>query len=181
MEAREKFSRLVSIVFLIFFIFAILQFLAPILTPANSIKDLSGLSIISDNKEDIEKVPFPLNFIYNIGDRLCHQKAERSFFINGNQMPFCARCTAIWVGLAVGLSFMIFYKIKFDEKILFILLIGIIPLAIDGFGQLAGIWESTNLIRMLTGLLTGIASGIAFGVIIDEFRDMYYNRNKKAI
>ena len=49
-------------------------------------------------------------------------------------MPFCSRCTAIWLGLAIGLGFMIFYRIKLDEKFFFILIIGIVPLVIDGIG-----------------------------------------------
>jgi len=177
MEIREKFSKLVLIVFLIFFAWAILQFLAPLSIPANSITNLTGISLVSDNNEEIGKIPFPFDFVYRCGDRLCHQKAERSFFINGNQMPFCARCTAIWIGLAIGLGLMIFYKMKFDEKILILLLIGISPLAIDGFGQLIGLWESSNWTRLLSGLLTGAVCGIALSVIIDEFKDMYDNRN----
>jgi hypothetical protein len=31
----------------------------------------------------------------------CHQLQERSFFIRGRQMPLCARCTGILLGLAV--------------------------------------------------------------------------------
>ena len=180
-ETRERFSKAVFVVFLIFLVWSLLQFLAPLSIPSDSLKDLTGLSLISDNYEDTENIPIPFNFVYSAGDRLCHQKAERSFFINGNQMPFCSRCTAIWIGLVIGLLVMIFYKIDFDEKILFLLLIGIAPLGIDGFGQLFGLWESLNLIRLLTGLFTGVVCGIAFGVIIDEFKDMYINRARKSV
>ena len=59
---------------------------------------MSGSSIIQDNMQSINSLDFPWNIIYQSGDALCHQKSERSFFLNENQMPFCARCTAILVG-----------------------------------------------------------------------------------
>ena len=129
MEKREKSSRLIILFFFTFFLlWNILQFIAPLSLPMASIRDLSGITIISDNKESIDSLSFPWNLIYNLGDIFCHQKVERSFFINGNQMPFCSRCTAIWLGLAVGLGFMVFYKVNFDEKLVFLLLVGIIPI-----------------------------------------------------
>ena len=61
---------------------------------------------------------FPWNVVYSSGDRLCHQRADRSLFLNGNEMPFCSRCTAIWFGLAIGLGFMVLYTIELNEKFL---------------------------------------------------------------
>jgi uncharacterized membrane protein len=120
----------------------------------------------------------PWSHIYSAGDRLCHQKADRSLFINGNQMPFCSRCTAIWLGLAIGLGFMVFFIIKLDEKFVLFIILGMVPIGIDGIGQLFGYWESTNIIRIITGLLVGIVCGISIGVIIDEIRDIIISRKK---
>ncbi len=173
MEKREKFSRfIIFLFFLPFLAWALLQFIAPLAIPNGSIDNLSGNVGIFDNKEIVEKIQFPFDFVYSCGDRLCHQKAERSFFINENQMPFCSRCTAIWLGLAIGLGFMIFYKIPLDNKFLFLIIIGIAPIAIDGVGQLLHLWESTNIIRLITGLLAGIVTGLAIGLIIDELIDI---------
>ncbi|UCH72376.1 MAG: DUF2085 domain-containing protein [Thermoplasmatales archaeon] len=177
MEKRERFSKIIAIFFIIFLIWILLQFSAPLFLPKGSVDNLSGHTLISDNKEITDAMPFPLNLIYGWGDRLCHQKVERSIHINGNQMPFCSRCTAIWVGLVIGIGFMIFYKLKLDEKIVILMLIGIVPLGLDGIGQLAGIWESNNFIRLITGLMMGTVCGIAIGVIIDEFRDIYHHKN----
>jgi len=156
-----------------------LQFLAPLALPENSVQDLSGLVAVSDNEYTIDNMNFPWSFVYSAGDRLCHQKAERSFFVNGNQMPFCSRCTAIWLGLAFGLGFMTFYQIQLNEKFLFVIIAGIIPLAVDGVGQLFGFWESTNLVRVITGLLTGTVCGLAIGVIIDEIKTIHVFKNNK--
>lgn len=177
MERREKSSRtILAIFFVLFLLWVIIQFLAPLSLPQNSANDLSGLVGVLDNERSVNKMPFPWNLVYSIGDRLCHQKAERSFFVNGNQMPFCSRCTAIWLGLAVGLGFMIFYKIQLNEKFLFAI-IGLVPIGIDGIGQLFGFWDSTNIVRFITGLLAGGVCGITIGIIIDEIREI---RNEKG-
>ncbi len=180
MERREKRSSIIILIFFIpFLIWIMLQFLAPLSIPTGSADDLTGITGVSDNQNMIDDMPAPWNSIYNCGDRLCHQKAERSFFINGNQMPFCSRCTAIWLGLAIGLGFLVFYKIPLNEKFLYLIIIGLIPIGIDGIGQLFNLWESTNIMRVITGLLIGIVCGIAIGLIIDEIRDFIDERKKE--
>ena len=170
MERREKSSKIILIIFIVFLLWSMLQFLAPLAAPQNSIDDLTGLVGVADNDEALSNVPAPWNAVYSIGDRFCHQRAERSFFINGNQMPFCSRCTAIWLGFAVGLGLTIFLKIELTEKFLLLILLGIVPIGIDGMGQQIGLWESTNIIRVTTGLLTGTVCGVTVGVIIDEMK-----------
>ena len=172
MERRQKLSKAIIFFFILFLLWAALQFLAPISLPNGSVKDLSGMVGVSDNEEVIGKMPVPFNFVYSMGDRLCHQKAERSFSINGNEMPFCSRCTAIWLGLAIGLGLMVFYLIELNEKFLFVIIIGIVPVGIDGIGQLLGLWESTDIIRLITGLLAGGICGVTIGVIIDELKTL---------
>jgi uncharacterized membrane protein len=171
MRRREKrFTSLIFALFLIFSAWVALQFLAPLALPKDSVSDLSGVVGVSDNAQTIQNMSFPWNGIYSSGDRLCHQQATRSLFLNGNQMPFCTRCTAIWVGIAVGLGFMVFYMIELNEKFLFAIILSLIPIGVDGVGQLLGFWESTNFIRFITGLLAGGICGIAIGVIVDEIR-----------
>lgn len=175
MERKEKcFRRLTFVLFVLFSLWISLQFLAPLALPENSVQDLSGLVAVSDNEFTIDNMNFPWSLVYSAGDRLCHQKAERSFFINGNQMPFCSRCTAIWLGLALGLGFMVFYRVKLNERFVVVILLGLVPIGIDGSGQLLGLWESTNVIRVITGLLIGVLCGIAIGVIIDEIKTFHF-------
>ena len=177
MEKREKVSKIIFIIFIIFFLFTILQFLSPIFLPSNTYTNLSGMVAVADNQESIDSMPLPWNIAYVFGDRLCHQKAERSFFINGNQMPFCARCTAIFIGLVIGLAIILLYKIELNERFILFIFVSLIPIGIDGTGQLFGLWESTNLSRTLTGLFIGIPFGIAIGIIIDEIKSIYKSKN----
>lgn len=39
---------------------------------------------------------------YRAGSILCHQRAERSFHIDGVQTPVCARCVGLYGGAAAG-------------------------------------------------------------------------------
>ena len=181
MERREKFfSKIILVFFIIFSIWVLLQFLAPLALPNGSVNDLSGSVYVSDNEESVDTMPVPWRYVYLVGDSMCHEKAERSLFINNNQMPFCSRCTAIWLGLAIGLGFMVFYKIGLDEKFIFLIIIGLIPIGIDGLGQLFGFWESSNVMRIITGLIIGIICGIAIGIIIDEIKDIISSKKTES-
>ena len=182
MEKRGKSSKIIIFIFFIpFFVFSLLQFLAPISLPHRSVNNLNGITAIADNENIINEMPAPWGFIYSAGDRLCHQKSERSFFLNDNQMPFCARCTAIFLGMTIGIGFLIFLKIQLDLKFLVLILMGFVPIGIDGVGQFLGFWESNNIIRVITGLLIGIVTGIVIGIIIDEISEMFINRKKRKI
>jgi uncharacterized membrane protein len=178
MEKRENNSKIITIFFIIALFWILIQFIAPIILPKGSVTDLSGLTGLEDNEQQIKKMNSPISFIYSAGDRLCHQKASRSFFINENQMPFCARCTAIWLGITIGIGFMLFYKIPLDEKFFYLMMIGLIPIGIDGVGQLLGFWESTNLTRVITGLFIGVITGFAVVIIIDELKNIINKKNK---
>lgn len=138
--------------------------------PPRTAIGLSGSVGVSDNDVVFRNMSFPWNTLYSLGDRLCHQKLERSLVLNQNQMPFCVRCTAIWIGLAIGLLFMVVYTLELNEKFFIVILLSLIPLGFDGIGQVLGFWESTNIVRFLTGLPAGFVCGIALGIIIDELR-----------
>jgi len=66
---------------------------------------------------------------------------------------------------------MVFRKIRLNGRFVFGMLFGLVPIAVDGLGQLFGLWESTNLIRVLTGLPAGFVCGLAVGVIVYESID----------
>ncbi len=151
-------SRLINFfIFLLFLIWLILQIAIPLSLPHSSV-ELPG---------DEERY-----LVYEIGDTLCHQKSDRSYFINGNQLPFCTRCTGIWIGMAIGTAITIFRRIELDGKFAVFIVAFLFPIAIDGTGQLLGFWESINIIRMITGMLAGTACGIAIGVIVYEIGDI---------
>lgn len=101
-------------------------------------------------------------FIFKISRLLCHQKAERSFFINGYQFPICARCTGIAIGFVVAL-FLLWKKIYINiiiSAILFLIMF------IDWLCQYLKIKKSNNTRRFITGLTGGFGMSFFYYYII---------------
>ena len=88
---------------------------------------------------------------------LCHGIPERCIVLFGVPMPICARCVAIYGGLAAGI--LLFWLLPFLSEIASrrLLAVAVIPLAVDGLTQLAMLRESTNSLRLATGLMAGSA------------------------
>ena len=88
---------------------------------------------------------------------LCHGIPARCLELWNVPMPICARCTAIYAGLLGGIVlFLILPRIQglIARRIV---AFAAVPMFIDGLTQLAGLRDSTNLLRIETGLLAGAA------------------------
>ncbi len=80
----------------------------------------------------------------------CHQRADRSFFVKGQQMPVCARCEGELIGMIAGLILIFFVRPDF-----WVPAVLMVPMIADGLIQNLGHVESTNVRRLVTGLLFG--------------------------
>jgi uncharacterized membrane protein len=207
---RKNEKKISIIIGLLFGFYVLLAFLAPLMMPNASVPELSGRANAIDyategswgNLEHGENAQIghdqskhggvfawmELNpvwaFTYLIGDINCHQKYERSWEINDNQMPICTRDIGILLGIVFGcLIFRIkgcnrwtirdtFLTIIPDSKLgiiykndlrmiaMFALIIlSVIPIGFDGFLQLLTNYESTNLKRVITGSIAGFSLG----------------------
>ena len=99
-------------------------------------------------------------FLERMGSAVCHQMAERSFIWENGKMPLCARCTGIYIGVFFALCFFLWKKRMqgnrpFSAKQIVLTLLCILPMAADGFCSYLGLWESNQLLRVLTGSLIG--------------------------
>jgi|GEM_PF-3451866 len=96
--------------------------------------------------------------IYSFFSLFCHQLPWRSLFYDGVQFPVCARCTSIYIATALGL---IFFRLKgygareFHMNWLLLVLL-FVPTGLDGTTQLLGWRESTNDLRLITGIPYGL-------------------------
>jgi uncharacterized membrane protein len=90
----------------------------------------------------------------------CHGIPERCLYLWNVPMPICARCTAIYAGLI--LSFVVFLILpRMREQVArMVLYAALVPMAVDGLTQLAGLRLSTNTLRLETGVLAGVAFGV---------------------
>jgi uncharacterized membrane protein len=90
----------------------------------------------------------------------CHGIPERCLYLWNVPMPICARCTAIYVGLIVSIALFLILPRITERVARIVLCVAAVPMAIDGFTQLAKLRVSTNTLRIETGLVIGIAFGV---------------------
>ncbi len=97
--------------------------------------------------------------------------------MDGYKMAMCARDTAMYFGLVfAGILFLFVHNYVRRAPPIIYFFISIIPLGIDGTGQLLNLWESTNLIRGITGFIVGAVIGFYIIVLLTE---IFNNSRKK--
>ena len=134
--------------------------------------------------------------IYTVGDAQCHQLSGRSLWINGNQFPIDARMTSLYIFGAFGLFWAMMTapatsasqgiangfparirkwaeKVGVEKFALLIVFLGLLPMGIDGFTQLFAAvthYESTNEMRILTGIPGGLVAGLLLGMMVKAIK-----------
>ena len=88
---------------------------------------------------------------------MCHGIASRCLSLFGTPMPICARCTAIYIGLAAGVLLFALLPAIEERFMRIALYIATIPIAVDGITQAVRLRESTNAVRLLTGFIAALA------------------------
>ncbi|HIH96938.1 MAG TPA: DUF2085 domain-containing protein [Thermoplasmata archaeon] len=150
---------------------AAVTFIAPLALPPNSVPDLSGQPASIDNLEFTANLSQPWRWIYGSGDVSCHQGSDRSLHMNGNQMPLCSRCSGRELGMAIGMLLMVFKRFKINWRFVILIVLMVGSMAIDAVPQTLGLWESTNISRLITGFLFGAATSIIIGCVLRELAD----------
>ena len=87
----------------------------------------------------------------------CHQRPDRSYFIEGHKLGVCSRCTGLYVGFAATLLLYPLIRslrstVNPPRKYL---VLAAIPLGVDFSLTFLGIWANTHTSRLLTGALLG--------------------------
>jgi len=129
-------------------------------------------------------LPVPVaGVVYLLGGRLCHQIAERSFHLDGAQLPVCARCLGVYVGAAVGLLVLpgpqrMDRTALRDPAYVYREYVGRVPrsgpavvllaLALNGVTMIlesTGVWAASNAVRATVGAVLGVAVALAIGTV----------------
>ena len=102
----------------------------------------------------------PASGVFDVFRVFCAQTPSHSFFIAGYQTCLCSRCLAIYTsillaGVAIG-----FLRNNRQLRALpwYVWLLGMVPMALDGFTQLFGLRESNLALRLLTGAIFGVTT-----------------------
>jgi uncharacterized membrane protein len=97
--------------------------------------------------------------LYTFFNFICHQIPERSFHIAGEPFGVCSRCSGVYFGLFAGFAvYPLWRRIEEIEPLArFWLFLSLIPIGVDWSLTILGIWENTQLSRLLTGLILGVA------------------------
>ena len=95
--------------------------------------------------------------IYRAFAVLCHQRPDRSYFIDGHKLAVCSRCTGLYAGFVFTL---LLYPLVRSLRTTTTprpswLFLAAVPMGIDFSLTFFGIWENTHTSRLLTGLLLG--------------------------
>lgn len=94
---------------------------------------------------------------------ICHQEPARSLWIAGHPMAICARDVGLYGGLWVGVLMALWRRPSLPG---WLVVMCVLPMALDGGTQLLGLRESTNVLRLVTGGLAGIPTAAYLGSVI---------------
>jgi len=97
--------------------------------------------------------------LFPVGRFICHQRPERSFFITGQQMAVCARCTGLYVGAALAAPFGLAAAAALaSRRNRRVLLAAALPTLITWTLEFAGIAAFSNIVRFGCALPLGFAA-----------------------
>jgi len=114
---------------------------------------------------------FAAAVVYSAGALVCHQLPERSFALAGRQLPVCARCSGLYIGIAIGLAG--WFAVRRwtqagsagPRHMLNVLVLAAVPTAVSWVTGVLGIWDGTNVIRAVLALPLGLAAGAAAAAV----------------
>ncbi len=176
LEPRPRLLKANLVAFAILLLWAGLMWVTPYMNEPGTLMGLDGYVGVKDSPVDFSDLDPVSSFMYEAGDSQCHQRQNRTIILNGNEMPFCARDVAIYTFMALGVLLTVFPTMPFYDRLndlkWYWLVLALVPIGIDGTGQLLGYWESTNPMRVLTGGLCGLVVGIALGFMLREMGGM---------
>ena len=196
LRPRLFFSKLLLGTLLLSVAYSVSNVLAPYAVPPGSAVGLDGAANRVDHAGLYTTFGIYPEVVYYIGDAQCHQIETRTILLNGNQMPMDARMSSIYLWANVGLLSAVFANpstsvsqglvnavpkrlqpwfrkhLGVNATATLIVVLGLLPVAADGFLQLLTPYESTNVKRFLTGIPTGWVAGLLVGVMMTSIRQV---------
>lgn len=164
--------------------------MAPYQLPPGSATDLDGAANMVDHATMIAGFPWPARLAYAVGDLVCHQQQDRSWTFGGNQAPVDSRMFAMFLAANLGFAVALATRSRpgFSagwERVLgprrawlgasrrpvgalwLSLAWATAPVALDAGLQLVTTYESTNVVRTVTGAWTGAWGALWLALAFD--------------
>ena len=132
---------------------------------------VAGLSILVVLFFLLSPTSFALGKLDAVAYAICHRIPERSFFLAGRQLPFCARCSGTFLGVLLTLVTLVLAGRSRTSRLppprVLIVLAGFVLLWVfDGINSYLTfypgaphLYEPQNWLRLTTGTLNGLALG----------------------
>ena len=187
-------SKVLWVLFLISLVWTISIFIVPFTIPPGTVADLEG----SANRVDFQELwdtlpPYP-KAVYYLGDAQCHQISSRTLYLNDNEMPVCSRDVFIFLFITLGLfagmlvkrsyyisaGLLSVFPSKFRDYVnrtigatwftIILVTLLVLPVGLDGGLQFLTEYESTNLVRILTGIPTGFIAGFLIAILVKSVK-----------
>jgi uncharacterized membrane protein len=114
-------------------------------------------------------VAVPALLVYAVGERVCHQRPERSFHVGPTQLPVCARCTGLYASSAAGAIAGLWAASSLrGARARRLLLLASLPTGFTWTIEMAGLAHPSNLVRAAAALPLGFA---AAWMVVTTLRD----------
>jgi uncharacterized membrane protein len=113
------------------------------------------------------------SLLHWLGYGLCHQLPERTISASGHLLPVCARDTGMYLGAILSMTVAAILdrgrrSAELPPRLIVgSALLGIAAMAADGVSSYAGWRETTNLLRLATGLTAGYGIGLLTLVLLN--------------
>ena len=115
--------------------------------------------------------------VYLFASFVCHQIAERSFHVSGQQLPVCARCLGIYVGAAAVacLGCLVWVRRPLAHwpaaRFRRIAMAAALPTVVTVVAEWGGVWATSNSQRAIAGLLLGAGAAL---VVVGAVATLHY-------
>ncbi len=98
--------------------------------------------------------------LYAAGAFICHQRPERSFHLDGAQLPVCARCLGIYAGAAAGSVVSHARGLVPRLRPRTLLITGLVPSLLTLAVEWTGLVDPGNVVRGAAGVPIGLAAAL---------------------
>jgi uncharacterized membrane protein len=111
--------------------------------------------------------------IFAIGSVVCHQLPDRSFFVDGRQLPVCARCTGLYLGAAMGFAGWLIVRVirgwrprPLDpRRALMLVAMAATPTIVSFTTGVIGLWDGSNVTRSVLAVPLGLTAGAVVAAV----------------